>query len=165
MGWICWGQAESLGRLPPGQSEILEYEIILFHVYLKVLHVHQKLINMLPSLKGPQQSKTMNLKKFGSRQTDCQCRHISDPSGQQCRRDQGLIRALTFAIVSAYFEPYLYMLKVHCLITAIFTWESARLLITRCWLRVQFSPGAWCCVPQQGTYSSGLVMVKPRKLS
>ena len=37
---------------------------------------------------------------------------------QQTR--SGLLGPSRFAIVSAYFEPYLYMLKVHCLIIAVF---------------------------------------------
>ena len=64
--------------------------------------------------------KTMNILKFRSRQTDCQARHISDFSGKQCRPDQTNKNPSPFAIVSAYFEPYLYMLKINCLITAIF---------------------------------------------
>ena len=40
------------------------------------------------------------------------------PQTVQTRSD--LLGPSLFAIVSAYFEPYLYMLKLHCLITATF---------------------------------------------
>ena len=79
----------------------------------------------------------------------------------QTRSDK--LRHSLFAIVSAYFEPYLYMLKVHCVITAIFHMGEHQTLDHKVAGSI-LTWGAMLC-PEEGTYPSGLVLVNPRKLS
>ena len=53
------------------------------------------------------------------------------------------------------------MLKVHCLITAIFHMGERRTLGHKVAGSI-LTWGARCCILKQGTYPSGLVMVKPK---
>ena len=163
-GWICWGQAESLRRLPPGQSEILEHEIIYsFHVYLKVLHVHCKLINnkMLPCW----QLKTLNSLNyepfFRSSGLGKQCRPLSDLSGKQHRPDL-TNKGLHCLPLCLHILSHIYIHVKTTLITTFFHEEPWTIdhnvmgLILTCGL-VLCRVGHLSQLP--------IVLVKPRKLS
>ena len=116
MGRICWEHAKCLKRLLLGQSEILELEY-LFHVFLKVLHVHCKLMNnkMFPFCYLKTNS-TFRSSGLGNQTVHADTYHaFSTNSADQIRQ----IGPSLFAIASAYFEPRLYMLKIDCLIIAI----------------------------------------------